>query len=181
MPTFDDLPDDPELAFLQLEQSFRNDLATAVNNSDYNEGNTEDYLRYMARTLAARTALELTILQNWSTPAAPDFGMDVYRNFLTDVEHQRTVFEIRHSRRNKGLTVRFDATAKAKLRHYLSRIREFVDKLEIDDWKRDDFYRAINALELEIDRDRSQLGVFGDFVAKAGANYWRCSRECRAG
>jgi hypothetical protein len=29
--------------------------------------------------------------------------------------------------------------------------------------------KQLNALELEIDRDRSQLGIFGDFVAKIGS------------
>lgn len=167
MSLFDDIPDDPELAFLELEKRFRDNLEASIDNTGYRDLHTEDYLRYMSRTLAARTELDLNVLENWGVPAAPDFSVELYQNFLSDVEHYRTTLEIRHSRRNKGLTVRFDATAKAKLRHYLTQIREFVDTLEIEDWKRDDFYKAIGALELEIDRDRSRLGIFGDFIVKA--------------
>jgi len=166
MSLFDDIPTDPELAFLELEKRFREVLYRSIDEEDQR---TEDYLRYMSRTLAARTELGLNTLKNWSTPAAPSFSVELYQNFLSDVEHYRTTLEIRHSRRNKGLTVRFDAVAKKRLRHHLTQIREFVDKLEVDDWKRDDLYKAINALEIEIDRDRAHLGVFGDFVAKTSA------------
>lgn len=169
MSLFDDIPDDPELAFLELEKRFSQELARTLNESFGDSDSTEDYLRYMSRTLAAKQALGLSVLGDWSVPAAPNFSIDLYRNFRSDVEHYRTTFEIRHSRRNKGLTVRFDATAKAKLRHYLTQIREIVDKLEVDDWKREDIYRAIQALELEIDRARSRLGVVGDFFVKVGA------------
>ncbi len=168
MTFFDDIPDDLELAFLHLEKLFRNDLEEALSAGGHEENNTEDYLRYMSRTLAARTELNLDVLKSWNVPAAPNFTIDLFRNFSSDVEHYRTILEIRHSRRNKGQTVRFDATAKSKLRHYLSQIREFVDTLNLEDWKRDDLYKAINALELEIDLDRSRLGIFGDFVVKLG-------------
>jgi hypothetical protein len=168
MGLFDDLPDDPELAFLTLEERFRNDRLQTIEQYDPSHSTTEEDLRYISRTLAARTELGLTILENWKVPNAYDYNNDVYKDFVGDVDHFRTIYEIRHSRRNKGLTVRFDATAKSKLRHYTAQLREFVSRLEIDDWKRDDLYAAINALELEIDRDRSRLGVVGQFLITCG-------------
>jgi hypothetical protein len=152
---------------LHLEKLFRDDCTNAVDPAGFEDSNTEHYLRYMSRTLAARTELGLKVLENWSVPAAPNFSIALYHNFLSDVEHYRTIHEIRHSRKNKGQTVRFDAVAKSKLRHHLAQFRELVDKLDLEDWKRDDLYKAINALELEVDRDRSRLGIFGDFVVKA--------------
>ena len=166
MTNFDDIPDDPELAFLQLEKLFRDEYAEALQDTDNNYDPTDDRLRYIGRTLAARTELHLEILKDWVLPSARDFDVETFRNFQLDVDHVLTILEIRHSRRNKGLTVRFDTAAKSKLRHYVTQIREFVDKLELDEWKRDDLYKAISALELEIDRDRSRLGIFGDFVVK---------------
>jgi hypothetical protein len=169
MTLFDDIPDDPELAFLQLEKLFHAELDAALSGAAYDEVSTTHYLRYISRTLAAKTELGLKVLEDWSIPAAPNFSIELYHNFLSDVEHYRTILQIRHSRRDRGLTIRFDAAAKSKLRHYLGQIREFVDKLEVDDWKRDDFYKVISALELEIDRDRSRLGVVGDFLVKGSA------------
>ena len=167
MAFFDDIPDDPELAFLQLEKVFREECSQQVEGTDDNYNPTDEYLRYISRTLAARTELGLKVLEDWKLPTAQNFDTNLYRDFRRDVDHYRTILEIRHSRRNKGLTVHFDAVAKSKLRHHLTQIREFVDTLELEDWKRDDLYKAINALELEIDRDRSRLGIFGDFVIKA--------------
>jgi hypothetical protein len=51
-PIFDDLPDDPELAFLQLEQQFRNECDSKVEQWDPQEFPGEVYLEYMRRTLA---------------------------------------------------------------------------------------------------------------------------------
>jgi hypothetical protein len=169
MGLFDNLPDDPELAFLLLEERFRNERLETIEQYDPSRSTTEDDLRYFSRTLAARTELGLKILENWELPNAFDYSDDLYKNFIGEVDHFRTIFEIRNSRRNKGLTVRFDATAKAKLRHHTSQLRDFVSRLEIDDWKRDDIYSAINALDLEIDRDRSRLGVVGQFFVTCGS------------
>lgn len=167
MGLFDDIPDDPEVAFLKLERSFREECDRAIAAGEYESDPSGDRFRYANRVLAARTALGLPkILADWGTLDSGDFTIDVYRNFIGDVEHCRTILEIQHSRRDKGLTIRFDTTAKSKLRHHLTQIRDFVGKLEIDDWKRGDLLKAINALEQEIDRDRSRLGVAGDFFVK---------------
>ena len=167
MTLFEDIPDDPELAFLELEKRFRESRAKELDHRDYNYDPAEEDLRYISRTLAACKELGLKILENWSVPSASDHDSTLFRNFLSEVDHYRTIFEIRHSRRDRGLTVRFDTAAKSKLRHYVTQIREFIDKLELDDWKRDDLQRAVSALETEIDRDRSRLGVVGDFMIKA--------------
>jgi hypothetical protein len=143
MTFFDEIPDDPELAFLHLEKLFRGKCEESLLGLEYNQSAAEDYLRDMSRTLAARTELGLKVLENWKVPAASDFSVEHYQNFLSDVEHYRTILEIRHSRRNKGLTVRFDAAAKSKLRHRLIQMRKFIAKLELEDWKPDDLYKAI--------------------------------------
>jgi hypothetical protein len=168
MGLFDDLPDDPELAFLALEERFRNERTRVIENFDPNYSTTEEDIRYISRTLAARTELSLNVLENWRVPAARDLDSDLYRNFIGDVDHYRTILEIRHSRRDKGLTVKFDATTKAKLRHYVEQLRELIARLEIDDWKRDDLSAAINAFELEIDRDRSRIGIVGQLFVTCG-------------
>ncbi len=79
MSLFDDIPDDPELAFLELEKRFSQELARTLNESFGDSDSTEDYLRYMSRTLAAKQALGLSVLGDWSVPAAPNFSIDLYR------------------------------------------------------------------------------------------------------
>lgn len=168
MDFLDDIPDDSELAFLYLEKNFREQRRKAQDNGHQNYDPTEDDIRYMSRTLAARTELGLGVLDDWKLPSANDNTEYVVQNFLRDVDHYRTILEIRHSKRNKGLTVRFDAAAKSKLRHYATQIKELLDQLEIEEWKREYLRKAILDFEAEIERDRSRLAVFGDLVVKCG-------------
>ena len=47
MTFFDDIPDDPELAFLHLEKLFRDECTNAIDAAGFEESYTEDYLRYI--------------------------------------------------------------------------------------------------------------------------------------
>jgi hypothetical protein len=168
MNSFDEIPDDPEIAFLHLEKIFHDEFLLSVQPGPEEEYYPRQaYIRYMTRTLAACTELRLDALAGWEPPNAHSFNIESYENFRRDVEHYRTMLEIRHSRRDKGLTVRFDDAAKRKIRHHIQQIHSVVGKLEIDEWKRDALYKNLAALELEIDRNRARIGIFGALVIES--------------
>jgi len=76
-----------------------------------------------------------------------------------------TAFKIRRARRDSGASVKFDGSAKAKLRHYLDQIREIVELSSgITDEKKDLLFKKINALQEEIERIRSRREVYGTFI-----------------
>jgi hypothetical protein len=165
---FDDLPDDPEEAFLFLESLFRTRCAQQLpDNRDDNYFPAEEYLEYMSRTLAAATELEIDSLSSWRLPSAVDFSVDDYRNFRRDVEHVRTVLQIRHSRRVKGYSVALDPATKEKIRHYVFQIRAVVDRLDIDEWKKRSLFDKLGAFESEVNNDRTRFEFFGTVVIYA--------------
>jgi hypothetical protein len=112
--------------------------------------------------------LELNILGAWNVPSAVNFTLETYQDFRRDVEHYKTIFQIRHSRRRSGFSVRFDTAAKQKIRHHLQQIRVLIDKLEVDVPKREALYARLTDLETEVDRDRTRFEVLGAFLVGLG-------------
>jgi hypothetical protein len=170
------LPDDPELAFLELESIFRAEC-------DAVEGtfNQPVRLKYYLDVTATVQELNLNILSGWTLIEVRNFAEDVSLNFRRDVDFERMKIEIRHSRRASGYSVRFDGVAKQKITHHLTQIRTIIDKLEIDEHKRERLIAKLSALQNEVDRNRTRFdalaaltievaGVLGDVVEKAEIN-----------
>jgi hypothetical protein len=61
-------------------------------------------------------------------------------------------------------SVKLDGPTKEKIRFYIDRIKETVDKLEIPTGKKDTIYKKLNALALEVDRERTRLDIIMDAV-----------------
>lgn len=177
---YDDLPDDPEDAFLHLERSFLEQCEYCVNRAGENDPIREYYVEYISKVIAAVT--ELGINKEFSgreVPCISDVDYNVYIDFKREVEHYKTTLKIRRARRKKGYSVSFDEMTKRKLNHHLLQIRETINKIQImDDEKRDALFKRIEDLQLEIDKDRTRFealaalsieasGVMGEVVEKS--------------
>lgn len=166
--TFDDLSEDPELAFVFLERQFRAEAEQSIAEYRNNDSDsTEVQLRYMSQTLAARSELSLDILTEWTLPPARDMDYNIYTDFKRDVDHFRTAIRIRNTRRIRGYSVLLDVTAKRKIRHHLQQVREIVETLELEQWKRESLFEKINAVDADLDKERSSLAKYGALVAEA--------------
>jgi hypothetical protein len=165
---FSDLPEDPELAFLHLEKFFRDECSIAIQQLGQNESAHMCYISYISKVLAAISELKLeTAFHIERLPPIEDVDYNTYLNFSKDVEHYKTGLRIRHARRNKQYSVKFDPATKQKIRHHLEQIRSLVDKLEINERKKEALFAKINALENEIDRNRTRLEVYAAVVIAA--------------
>lgn len=76
----------------------------------------------------------------------------------------------RGARRVAGFSIQFDDAARQKIQHFIKQIRDVVQKLEIDENKRDALTKKIRALESEVDRKRTHLQAFGDLVIEAAGD-----------
>jgi hypothetical protein len=157
---YENLPGDPERAFLILERHFRRECADRVAKAHQEENVHVYYVDYIAQVLASITELGIAAEFDQRVPQIADVDYNTYLNFSKDVEHYRTMLEIRHGRRVQGYSVRFDAATKEKVRHHLKQLRSIFDKLEVDDRKREDLFDKLNELEQEVDRDRTGFDKF---------------------
>jgi hypothetical protein len=151
------LPDDPDVAFLKLETLFRQEL---LDNYD----NETDYYQYMNKVLCARDELQVEILSDYKIPEPDSIHENDFLLFTAELDRFKTRLIIQNSKRNKTYSVRLDATTKQKVRHLLNQIKGIVDKVELDDRKKEALYIKINALEEEFDRDRTRVEAFGALV-----------------
>jgi hypothetical protein len=116
---YDDLPDDPEEAFLELEAHFRAECNDALQALHEDERTDVVHVDYMAKVLAAIKALGLESNFESEVPSIDDVNYSTYLNFNKDVTHYRTMLRIRRSLRHQGYSVQFDETAKRKIHHHL--------------------------------------------------------------
>jgi len=167
---YDDLPEDAEEAFLVLEERFREDRdRKAGDNFDPDQYFPADaYLEYMQRCASAAQELQIDFAGGLQVPAIGSLSWDSFRVFQGDLHHYLTTLNIRRSRRDRGFSVKFDATAKSKISHYITQIREIIARMELDDWKREALLYRLNALQEEVDRDRFRFQIFGAFVIEMG-------------
>lgn len=165
-----DIPDDPQLAFVYLESHYKaamnRDIAEAENNSSCEAF----YIQYINKTTAAARVLDLDILQNWAAPSRSDNNIwNDYVDFCTHVEHYIEQIKIYHARRRRQYSVAFDGTTKAKIRHLLGQVKEIVDRLEVEERKREALYNGINTLLSEVDRNRTRFEAYACLAIEAAA------------
>lgn len=165
---YENMPHDPELAFIYCERFYREQCESKIK-AAHPEGDIGHFwAEYMGRVVAAikELGLETNFAQD-RLPKVEDINYQTYLNFGQDVESFRTTLLIRNGRRTQGFSVRFDEASKLQLRHHLERMRELVGKLEVEDKKREALFNKINALQQEVDRDRTRFDALADLTIEA--------------
>ena len=153
------LPDDPELAFVQYEEMLRQRVQTEITNYQ-GQNDTALQIEYMNSVMSVAKALGLDVLQSWGdleVNKKDDVIRAQYHQILADVASYTVQVRVRYARRTRSYSVALDPTAKQKIRHYLGQIKEIVDRLEVSDSKRERLYSKISALENEVSRDRTRF------------------------
>jgi hypothetical protein len=161
---YENLPDEPELAFVALERHFKERLESDIDGSD--QGNAISYFkqRYCNQVIAAAKSLDIDHIKDYSAPLGGQHDWEVHNQFETDVMNLVIQIQINHARRRKKYSVTFDSTAKQKIRHYIEQIRLAVEQSHLPNNKRDAIFRKLSELTLEIDRDRTRFEVIADAI-----------------
>lgn len=156
---FYNLPDDPEAAFVILEQEFRSEYQGEIEKADNNSWADEARLKYAGQVRAALE--ELSIDFEFYLPEFTDGQMDYnrFQTFRRDIESLATKIRIRTARARVQNSVRLDPNTKSKLRQLLEKIKETILELDESDSKREALLRKVAALEAEINRDRTRFEV----------------------
>lgn len=162
-----ELPDDPELAFLLLEKHFREQCEAKLKATENHTETQTIYVEYISKVVAAIRELGIEAKFETKIPRIQDVSFHTYAEFGKDVEHYRTGLQIRHARRSKGYSVRFDGATKEKIRHHLDQLRGIIDKLEVNAGKKEALFDRLNDFAKELDRDRTRFESWGAVVIQA--------------
>jgi hypothetical protein len=157
---FEDLPDDPEDAFLVLEEHFREECDFALQKASQDDRTDVIQIAYISQVLGAITALGLQSEFKSEVPSIENVTYNTYLDFNKDVMHYRTVLRIRKSQRRQGYSVQFDETAKRKVHHHLDQVLEIFNKLEVEDTKRERLVSRLGDLQAEVNQQRTRFDRF---------------------
>ena len=164
---YENLPDDPEQAFLLLEEKYHTECDQAIGKAHQDENLNVYYVDYIAQVIGAITELGLQAMFNDRVPEIENVDYQTYLNFSKDVKHYRTMLLIRRGRRVQGYSVRFDAATKVKVQHHIGQLRGIFDKLEVEQDKREALFNRLNELQKEVDRDRTRFDAFAALAVEA--------------
>jgi hypothetical protein len=172
-----DLAEDPDVAFRQLEKKFRAEMDGHLERSQAH--NFETFaLSYINRTVAAAKTLEIEPLKDWEVPPPQRQNLwEEYEEFRMAVEHYLVQTKILHSRRVRGYSVQLDAATKSKIRHYLEKIKEIVDRLEVPLPKKEALTAKITALSDQVDRDRTRFDAYAGLALEMATTGGEVARK----
>lgn len=121
---------------------------------------------YMVQVLAAAEAFGIDELTGWQTP--DDNDRELCRSFRAHATKvsQKLMLKYAGVPVSDPNTVALDEATKEKVRHHLGQVRSIVDKAAVPDWKKQEIYEAISALELEIDKARTRVAALLDVLGK---------------
>jgi len=170
---FENLPDDPQLALVELIRQFDDLYEKKYNSLDEQENVLPLMNEYINNVLSAAKALDVSYFYGWSLPASTE----IYSSY-SDLKLQVNSFiihvKIKRTQKFKIYSVSLDSTTKTKIHHYIKRIREIVDSADLSDRKRNSLFAKLNAFASDVDRTRTgfenAMLAFSDLidVAKKG-------------
>lgn len=170
------LPEDPVAKFVGIERIVRARYEDAIERLGDNQSPAPLSRRYMSIVLPAAHEYGIDALKEWEQPAA-GADWEIYDRFLADVDFCLTPLRLRLGARVKQYSVAFDAAAKLKLRHLLEEFRGIVDKLEISVAKKDRLHARINALQAEVERERTRYEAFAALMIEAADDVGEAARR----
>lgn len=161
------LPEDLAEAFVAGERIMRARLNAQM--SELDDGNNTEYFTqdYMNNTIALARHCGIKEIAASEAARPGHHGWHQYRTFIAEVDACTMAMRLANVRRAKEYSVKLDAAAKMKFSRLLCTMREEVEKLEISVAKKDKLYKRINALQDEIDRERTGYHAFGALVIEA--------------
>jgi hypothetical protein len=140
------LPEDPELAFVEFEKIMRDRTNGKIGEASQEQWCNADvfYLEYINKVLAAARAYTIDGLKDLQVPSVNSNSYEAYRQIVTDVDFYTIQIRIRHAGRNRQNSVGLDGNTKAKIHSYVQKIRIVLDKAELPESKRDLLHRALS-------------------------------------
>jgi hypothetical protein len=156
----------PDLAFARLEKKFRDRLSTNLENNESN--NAWDYytIEYMNHTIAAAEALGLDFLDLFLVPDKDNTSnlSNIYDAFRRAVDNYTVRVHIRNVRLGPSTSLPLDENDKKHIRAYVNKIKEIVEASALETAKKEALMNRLNAFLADVDRDRTSMQRFSDFI-----------------
>lgn len=154
---FDNLPEDDEQCFVEFEAICRRNMTEIINNEKNNVYRTVQ-AQYMAAVSSVAVECGLTNL-SVSLPAENDDNFyDEFSKFSLAVQGEVARIRIRGRRSRNSVSVQLTDNTRTKIAHYISRLRETIDKSDLPDARKKALRGKLDELADELGKRRLNLG-----------------------
>lgn len=89
---------------------------------------------------------------------------DTYNHFRQVVDGYTVGVHIRNIRVGPSTSLPFDEAEKKRIRAYVTKIKEIVDGSALEEGKKEALMNRLNAFLAEVDKDRTSMQRFQDFI-----------------
>jgi hypothetical protein len=159
------LPEDPELAFIQFERILRErtrEKVQTIPEDQWQHATDPYFLEYITRVLAAAEEYEIESLKDSEIPPWEANFYVAYQKLIAKIDYFSTRVRLRNGKRNHRYSVGLDGNTKTKIHSYIEKIRIVLNKIEIPEPKRDTLFGKLDAFALEVDKSRTNLQAVTD-------------------
>lgn len=153
---YENLPDDPNLAFVKLVGHFDEVLRVETENAGYNDDTRLYLIRHMNSILGAARALDITTFNSWDV-AEWDNVYSEHPKFDLAVKNLVIQINIRSARVGRVYSVQLDTPTKERIHHLCKKIREAINSSDLDERKQNSLFSKLNAFEADVDRIRTRF------------------------
>jgi hypothetical protein len=154
-PEFDDLPDDPEVAFVRLYERYRFDFQENL------EDNSKDirahYADFMNSIIGIAEGLGIDGFGEWAVPDEWDEIYPVFTGFDRAVKRYVMKIKVAKSRVTKVYSVHLTDEEKERIHSLSAKIREIVTASDLEERKRNSLFAKLAAFEADVDRSRTRF------------------------
>jgi hypothetical protein len=158
----DDLPEDPQLAFMtfvRLAQGRLAETTKGLNPEERYEWEELEELRhsFMNVVVAAAKRFEIEPFVDMEVPTLTEFSQTDHRQFRADLDHYITQLMLDNSIRAKHDSIEVLPKSKDRLRAYVHSLRDCVEQANMTAAKREALLRKLDAFEQELEKKRLSL------------------------
>jgi hypothetical protein len=156
------LSDDPQEAFLQFEKLARDWLNEQLSSMGEDESSSFYTLKYLNAVITAARQYEIGVIAEWAFVQPASHSSADYRRFIAEVDVCTLEIRMQRALHVKRNSVLLDPATKLTMTHWLQQMREAVLKAGLPVGKKDRLLVLINAMQTEIDLDRTPMQTIGE-------------------
>ncbi|MCQ1774085.1 hypothetical protein NOI24_22465 [Neorhizobium galegae] len=153
-PEFDNLPDDPEVAFVRLYERHNEEYQQRIRGEQDTRAEAVEFMNTM---LGVAQGLEIPGFENWAIPEDWDEIYAVFTNFDRALKRYVMEVKVRKSRVTKVYSVHLNAEDKSRIHNLIREIRDILTSADLQDRKRNSLFNKLSAFEADVDRVRTRF------------------------
>jgi hypothetical protein len=161
---YQNLPDDPHLAFVHLEQFYRGKYEEMASELDNGNAINFQQMTYLNKVIAAAKIFEIPAIQDYELPENDRNLWEFANVFTRDIESLIVQIRISSNKKFKQFSVALSPTEKAKARHFIDQLDILVDSSDCEQDKKQAIKNKLKELRAEIDADRTRFDRITDKI-----------------